>query len=165
MLSEAGAIFAPHWLAAAAILLGDVPAEQHPLVDPGLRDVAEQGGRLAAMDLLRAMRAREALGLAMLRLHQRYDLLILPTMPMAAFPVGQNKPSDSTERTWGDWTPFTYPFNLTRQPAASAPCGFTSAGLPVGLQIVGRLYEDRTVLRAARAFERAQPFPMPAVAP
>jgi aspartyl-tRNA(Asn)/glutamyl-tRNA(Gln) amidotransferase subunit A len=163
MLSDAGPIFAPHWLAAAAILLGDVPAEKHELMDPGLREVAEQGGRLAALDLLKAMRAREALGAAMLRLHQRFDLLILPTMPMAPFPVGQNKPADSTERTWGDWTPFAYPFNLTRQPAASAPCGFTSRGLPVGLQIVGRLYEDRTVLRAARAFERLQPFALPSI--
>jgi aspartyl-tRNA(Asn)/glutamyl-tRNA(Gln) amidotransferase subunit A len=61
------------------------------------------------------------------------------------------------------WTPFTYPFNLTRQPAATVPCGLTKAGLPIGLQIVGALYDDARVLHAARAFERARPWPLPAV--
>ena len=59
------------------------------------------------------------------------------------------------------WTPFTYPFNLTQQPAATVPCGFTKAGLPAGLQIVGRMHDDKTVLRAARAYERERPFEMP----
>jgi aspartyl-tRNA(Asn)/glutamyl-tRNA(Gln) amidotransferase subunit A len=56
---------------------------------------------------------------------------------------------------WVDWTPFSYPFNLTQQPAASVPCGFTAGGLPVGLQIVGRMFDDWTVLRAAHAYEQA----------
>ena len=92
---------------------------------------------------------------------QRFDLLLLPTMPMPAFEAGQETPVDSANRRWVDWTPFTYPFNLTRQPAATVPCGFTRSGLPIGLQIVGRVYDDATVLRAARAFERLQPFRMP----
>ena len=62
---------------------------------------------------------------------------------------------------WTDWTPFSYPFNLTRQPAATIPCGTTKGGLPVGLQLVGRLYDDATVLRAARAYESLQPIRMP----
>jgi aspartyl-tRNA(Asn)/glutamyl-tRNA(Gln) amidotransferase subunit A len=68
------------------------------------------------------------------------------------------------EQRWTDWTPFTYPFNLTQQPAASLPCGLTAAGLPVGLQIVGARYDDARVLRASRAFEAVQPFPMPDLA-
>src|SRR5947209_4522125 len=56
------------------------------------------------------------------------------------------------------WIPFTYPFNLTGQPAASVPAGFTKSGLPVGLQIVGRRLDDATVLRASAAFERARPW-------
>jgi aspartyl-tRNA(Asn)/glutamyl-tRNA(Gln) amidotransferase subunit A len=59
---------------------------------------------------------------------------------------------------WSRWASFSYPFNLTQQPAASVPCGFTSTGLPIGLQIVGRMHDDRRVLRAARAFERARPW-------
>ena len=58
-----------------------------------------------------------------------------------------------------DWTPFSYPFNLTRQPAATIPCGLTAAGLPIGLQIVGPRYADALVLRAARAYEAARPQP------
>jgi aspartyl-tRNA(Asn)/glutamyl-tRNA(Gln) amidotransferase subunit A len=55
------------------------------------------------------------------------------------------------------WTPFTYPFNLTQQPAASVPCGFTSGGLPIGLQLVGAKYADDVVLRAAHAYQVAHP--------
>ena len=54
-----------------------------------------------------------------------------------------------------NWTPFSYPFNLTQQPAASVPCGFTKSGLPAGLHIIGRMFDDRAVLRAAYAYENA----------
>jgi aspartyl-tRNA(Asn)/glutamyl-tRNA(Gln) amidotransferase subunit A len=78
-------------------------------------------------------------------------------MPVPALPVGQDLNDPATERHWIDWSPFSYPFNMTRQPAASIPCGLTSAGLPIGLQIVGPLYADDRVLRAARAFETTRP--------
>ena len=64
-------------------------------------------------------------------------------------------PDDGFE--WLGWTPFTIPFNLAQQPAASIPCGFTRAGLPVGLQIAGRMFDDAGVLAAARAYESADP--------
>ncbi len=89
--------------------------------------------------------------------HQRYDLLVTPMMPIAALPVGQDLNDPTTERSWIDWSPFSYPFNMTRQPAATVPCGLTRAGLPIGLQIVGPLYAEDRVLRAARAFEQTQP--------
>ncbi len=62
---------------------------------------------------------------------------------------------------WLDWSPFTYPFNFTQQPAASVPCGLTGEGLPAAMQIVGPRYREDLVLRASRAFESAQPFAMP----
>ena len=89
--------------------------------------------------------------------------MLTPTLPVPAFEAGLERPRDSGQDRWVDWTPFSYPFNLTRQPAASVPCGFTSEGLPAGLQIVGSLYADALVLRAARAYETAQPFKMPAL--
>ena len=89
--------------------------------------------------------------------HQNYDLLLTPTMPLPAFSLGSDTPIGSDGSSWDDWSPFTYPFNLTGQPAATVPCGFTSNGLPVGLQIVGRHYDEVSVLRAARAFEAANP--------
>lgn len=78
---------------------------------------------------------------------------------MPALKAGELLTDPATQQEWIEWTPFSYPFNLTRQPAASVPCGLTSAGLPIGLQIVGRMYDDALVLRAARAFERTMTAP------
>jgi aspartyl-tRNA(Asn)/glutamyl-tRNA(Gln) amidotransferase subunit A len=85
--------------------------------------------------------------------HERYHLLLTPTVAVPALPVGQDLTDPKTESYWIDWTPFSYPFNMTRQPAATVPCGLTKAGLPIGLQIVGPLYAESLVLRAARAYE------------
>ncbi|MCA9861349.1 MAG: amidase, partial [Thermomicrobiales bacterium] len=89
-----------------------------------------------------------------------YDLLLTPTLPCPAFDAGLDFPPEIAGRamTYLGWTAFTYPFNLTGQPAATVPAGFTSNGLPVGLQIVGRIRDDVTVLRAAKAFERERPW-------
>jgi aspartyl-tRNA(Asn)/glutamyl-tRNA(Gln) amidotransferase subunit A len=84
-------------------------------------------------------------------------------MPISAFEAGRETPAESGMRRWTEWTGLTYPFNLSQQPAASIPCGFTKAGLPVGLQIVGRRHADRLVLKAARAFERLCPIALPAM--
>ena len=91
---------------------------------------------------------------------ERYDLLLTPTVACPPFQVGLDYPEKVAGKTvvpYG-WLPYTYPFNLTGQPAASVPCGFTRDGLPIGLQIVGRRFDDGTVLRAAAAFERARPW-------
>jgi aspartyl-tRNA(Asn)/glutamyl-tRNA(Gln) amidotransferase subunit A len=91
---------------------------------------------------------------------RRYDLLLTPTMPTVAWDAGKPAPSQIAGRpidAFG-YTPFTFPFNLTGQPAATVPCGFSSDGLPIGLQIVGRRLDDATVLRAAAAFEAARPW-------
>jgi aspartyl-tRNA(Asn)/glutamyl-tRNA(Gln) amidotransferase subunit A len=74
-----------------------------------------------------------------------------------AFDVGQISPLDDDGRAWMQWTPFSFPFNLTQQPAASINCGFTKDGLPVGLQIVGRMYDDAGVLAASAAYEALNP--------
>jgi aspartyl-tRNA(Asn)/glutamyl-tRNA(Gln) amidotransferase subunit A len=95
----------------------------------------------------------------MSRFHGEWDLLITPTLPIPAFTAGQNVPDGWPDEHWHSWTPFTYPFNLTQQPAATVPCGFTAAGLPIGLQIVGPRHADAQVLRAARAYEAAHPQP------
>jgi len=91
---------------------------------------------------------------------EKYDLLLTPTIACPPFPVGLDNPTEiaGTPVSGYAWIPFTYPFNLTGQPAASVPCGFTKDRLPIGLQIVGRRHDDLTVLRASAAFERAQPW-------
>jgi aspartyl-tRNA(Asn)/glutamyl-tRNA(Gln) amidotransferase subunit A len=145
------------WSGAAKALSGFSAAERQQL-DPGLAAAGEQGARLSAVDYVTADVARSALALEMAKFHRRFDLLLTPSVAVPALPVGQLV-ADPAQREWIEWAPFSYPFNLTRQPAASVPCGLTRLGLPIGLQIVGRLYDDALVLRAARAFERAQPFP------
>lgn len=82
-------------------------------------------------------------------------------MPTTAIEAGRVTPADgSFGDEWINWSPYTYPFNLTQQPAASVPCGFAPDGLPMALQIVGPPRNDALVLRAARAYEVACPFPV-----
>jgi aspartyl-tRNA(Asn)/glutamyl-tRNA(Gln) amidotransferase subunit A len=95
------------------------------------------------------------------RFFERYDLLVTPTTSVAAFPIGVSYPAEIEGRAIDNqlqWFPFTFPFSITGQPAITVPCGFTAEGLPVGLQIIGRRFADATVLRAAAAFEAAQPW-------
>jgi aspartyl-tRNA(Asn)/glutamyl-tRNA(Gln) amidotransferase subunit A len=93
-------------------------------------------------------------------LFEKYDLLLTPTIAAPPFAIGLDHPAEIGGKPADAyaWIPFTYPFNLTGQPAASVPCGFTRDGLPIGLQIVGRRHADAAVLRASAAFERARPW-------
>ena len=147
------------WWAGAAKAMSAYSAEERRRIDPGLEASAQKGARLSAVDHVGADVARSALSLEMAKFHRRFDLLLTPSVAVPALKVGELLSDPATQKEWIDWSPFSYPFNLTRQPAASVPCGLTQAGLPIGLQIVGRMYDDALVLRAARAFERAQPFP------
>jgi aspartyl-tRNA(Asn)/glutamyl-tRNA(Gln) amidotransferase subunit A len=124
-------------------------------VDPGLRRTAAIGATYSASDYLDATAVRMDLGQRMGRLHQTYDVLVTPTLPVPAFPVGQDVPDGWDAPDWTSWTPYTYPFNLTQQPALSVPCGFTSAGLPIGLQIVGPRHADALVLRVGQTYQSA----------
>ena len=154
-------IFRAQWFPGAAFLLKDLSAEKRKLVDPGLLDMADQGKKFSMLEILDAQHKRGALGAHMNLFHRDYDLLLTPTLSITAFDAGKDVADSMLQKRWTDWTPFSYPFNLTQQPAASVPCGLTRAGLPVGLQIVGPRYADARVLRAARAFESARPFALP----
>jgi len=162
-VAGADEIFRRHWYSGAAYLVRNFTPEQKQMMYPGLVDVAEQGAQIAMLELMDAVQKRGALGIRMNQFHERYDLLLTPTLPLAAFEAGREVADVMKEKRWTEWTPFSYPFNLTQQPAASIPCGLTSAGLPVGLHIVGPRYDDARVLRAARAFESMQPIQMPDV--
>ncbi len=94
---------------------------------------------------------------------EKHDLILTPTVATAAFAAGDRGPLgpekiNGQEASASSWVCFTYPFNFTGHPAASVPCGFNAEGLPVGLQIVGRRFDEAMVLRAARAFEKAYPW-------
>ena len=149
------------WFAGAANLLQRFTAAAQAEMDPGLQEIANEGRSYSLLDYLGAVAQREQLTAAANAFHQSYDLLVTPSLPIAAFEAGEEVPRGSGMRRWPEWTPFSYPFNLTQQPAASVPCGLTGRGLPAGLQIVGPRFADALVLRAARAFEKAAPWSFP----
>jgi aspartyl-tRNA(Asn)/glutamyl-tRNA(Gln) amidotransferase subunit A len=101
--------------------------------------------------------ARADYGSRMRQFMAVYDFLLTPSVAVPAFEAGRLSPFADDGNAWLGWTPFTYPFNLTQQPAASINCGFTAAGLPVGLQIIGRMFDDAGVLAAAQAYEASNP--------
>jgi aspartyl-tRNA(Asn)/glutamyl-tRNA(Gln) amidotransferase subunit A len=156
-----GSIFARTWFPAAARLLEKLPPEQRLRLDPGFVAMAEQGARYSRAEIQDAMLERGELGVAMQAFLSDYELLVTPSTALPAFGAGVEYPDPDRPERWSEWATFSYPFNLTQQPAVSVPCGFTAAGLPIGLQLVAAKYADALVLRAARAFEAARPQPMP----
>ena len=142
------------WFAGAAKSVAGLPVEQLSLLDPGLAEICELGRGFSAVDYIGAEVKRMELARTMGRFHREYDLLLTPTLPIPAFEAGREVPAGWPHARWTSWTPFTYPFNMTQQPAASLPCGFTAEGLPVGAQLVGARFSDDRVLAACRAFER-----------
>ncbi|MCB1503267.1 MAG: amidase [Bauldia sp.] len=144
------------WSGAHSVTAHLSPAEMAE-VDPGLRRIAEEGAGFALDAYLAATLARADYGSRMRQFMAGYDYLLTPSVAVPAFEAGRLSPFPEDGNAWLGWTPFTYPFNLTQQPAASINCGFTRAGLPVGLQIVGRMFDDAGVLAAAAAYEAAVP--------
>jgi aspartyl-tRNA(Asn)/glutamyl-tRNA(Gln) amidotransferase subunit A len=144
-------------LANAMVELGITPAE-YDKMDLALVRFAERGRALTSLEFLAARRAQDDLASQMRVFHERYDLLITPMMPVTAFDIGQEAPDDPSVDA-NDWKPFSGLLNLTRQPGATVPCGLSRAGLPVALQIIGPVYADALVLRAAHAFECEHAFP------
>ncbi|MEQ9397138.1 amidase [Haliea sp.] len=141
----------------AANALRDLGTRKRELMDPQLVKVAEKAARLTVLDYLAANNERGQLCERMAQFHQKYDLLLTPTLPITAFGLNREVPEDWPSTRWPTWTPFTYPFNLTGQPALSVPCGFCREGLPIGLQLVAARYNDATVLRAGHAYQQAAP--------
>lgn len=140
------------WATGAATLLRGMPGARET-IDPGLGRVWDEGEASSGVEYLQARAVAAQLGITMGAFHEQHNLLLTPTMPIVAFEAGHDVPPGSGMRGWPDWTPFTYPFNMTQQPAISIPCGTTAAGLPVGLQIVGPRHSDDLVLAAARWIE------------
>ncbi len=156
--------FTKTWFSGAAYLARSLDQKQRKLLDPGLLQIVEQGESYSLMEYINAQDERGKLGEHMKRFHQKYDLLLTPTLPITAFAAGQEVPDQMQAERWSSWTPFTFPFNLTGQPAASIPCGLASNGLPAGLQIIADKYDEALVLRASYAYESVHPIALPDLA-
>jgi aspartyl-tRNA(Asn)/glutamyl-tRNA(Gln) amidotransferase subunit A len=145
------------WWAASAYLLRDLSKEKWKLLEPGLAQIAESGATTSLREYLAATAARGAYGSAMRQFMENYEFVLTPSVATVAFDTEKLTPLDGDGSAWVSWTPYSFPFNLTQQPAASVPCGFSRDGLPIGLQIVGRMFDDAGVLAAGAAYEAANP--------
>ena len=149
------------WFVGAWTIWNTLSAAQQAQTDPDFRSEALMGERYSALDVQRLVLERGALGSQMRQFMQRFDLLVTPTVAIPAFDARPAGSVPMNDQSMLGWTPFSYPFNLTQQPAITVPCGLTQAGLPIGLQIVGPMFADALVLRAARAFESTLTIPRP----
>lgn len=147
------------WAAHELELAGHLP-EWEGKMDPGLVACIRSAEQATASEYI-AVRARKLDYVRRVhRFFDDWDLLLTPAVSVPAFPAERLQPEHWPEHPWDwlSWAEFSYPFNFSANPAASIPCGFTADGLPVGLQIVGRRFEDLTVLRASAAFEAVRPW-------
>jgi amidase/aspartyl-tRNA(Asn)/glutamyl-tRNA(Gln) amidotransferase subunit A len=145
-------VFAAHWLTGAAARVATLSSEARAGLDPGLAEAAAIGGRYTAAEHIRAEQDRVAYGVKMDALFERFDLIVSPATAVAAFAVGHDVPPGSGLGRWTEWAGFSYPLNLSQQPACSVPCGLMADGRPVGLQLIGPRGHDARVLAAAMAF-------------
>jgi aspartyl-tRNA(Asn)/glutamyl-tRNA(Gln) amidotransferase subunit A len=156
-LPETSSVFGRVWGAALARLVAGMPSQLVGLLDPGIREVAQTLGGMTAIDFMDAEATRAIAAHAMARLHQRYDLVLCPTVP-AGPPLADAPTVDPVRALWTAWAPWTFTFNLTRQPAITVPMGPRADGMPNSVQIAAAQFRDDWVLRAARVIEVAQPF-------
>lgn len=132
-------------------------------MSPDLHKFIAKRKDILARDYMDALTRREALYLRVHDFFENYDLFLTPTMAIPPFKHPKTMDEyphevNGVEVRAAGWHPFTYPFNLTGQPAATVPCGFSEGGLPIGLQIVGRRFEDLLVVQAAAQYESTRPW-------
>jgi len=148
------------WCAHYAGAWGPYLPKWRDKMDPAFVACIEDGMKVSVVDYIDA-RGKKLIHWDSVRpLFEKYDLLLTPSVSVPALPLGRINPEGWPQHPWDwlGWASFSYPFNFTGQPACSFPAGHTKAGLPVGLQIVGRRFADLTVLQAAAAFEKARPW-------
>ena len=151
------------WFLGAWTVWNTLSPAQQAVADPDFIAEAALGEKLSALQVQQLVQRRGALGTHMRGFMQRFDVLVTPTVAVPAFDAKPAGHSPLSPQNMLGWTPFSYPFNLTQQPAITVPCGLTSDGLPIGVQIVGPMFGDALVLRVARAFEAACPVPRPSL--
>lgn len=142
-----------HWFSGAAARLAPYGPAEREKIDPGLLKIAEKGAAYDAKTLVAAQVARAEFGAKMDMALADYDFILSPAVTIPAFAAGLEVPAGSGLERWTEWTSFSFPINLTQQPAGVVPGGKTAAGLPVGLQIVGARGQDAKVLSFMDAIE------------
>lgn len=141
----------------SAMMAADWSDATRARLDPGHRRVIEHYEAMSGMEYMQADSARVHLMQQMSMFHRDYDLVLTPTVPILPFEAGCEVPPGWPHPRWTTWTPFTWPFNMTGQPAISVPCGFSDSGLPIGAQLIGGRHDDALVLRAAHTLQQVMP--------
>lgn len=148
-------IFDALWVARGALYAGMKP-EDIARIDPGFARMVARAPSIRLEDHFRTLQARAAFNRSVAESFEQFDLLVMPMVPVEPFAAEDDGPKDMDGThpvPWARWTPFSYPFNITGQPAASVPCGWSSSGLPVGLQVIGRRFAEEHVLQFCAAWE------------
>lgn len=156
-------IFQKIWFTASLAVWSKCDDKGREMLDPGLVENARRAQNWSSLDLFEALEGRARLTERLEHFNRDYHLLMTPTVAIPPFEVNHETPPGSDMRDWEEWAPFSYPFNLSEQPAASVPCGFTDKGLPVGFQLAGGKYDDVRILRACTAYMDAHPARYPTV--
>jgi aspartyl-tRNA(Asn)/glutamyl-tRNA(Gln) amidotransferase subunit A len=151
-------VFNKHWSAVASWSVAQFNTKEKRKLDPRYLHWASVGDALPLHDYLQAERDRMTIGEYFKGLLDAYDIIVTPTTAMTAFEAGVDMPTLSNGKKWDDWTPFTYPANLSKLPAASLPAGLSKEGLPVGLQVMGGYLKDTLVLQACKRLEEELKF-------
>jgi aspartyl-tRNA(Asn)/glutamyl-tRNA(Gln) amidotransferase subunit A len=156
------ATFETLWVGGRGIAYGKALVNQMDQLDPGFADLIRRSADYDLAGYLKAVQQRAAFANQVHALFNDFDLLLMPTLPILPFSADGVAPQDCAGQDgavpWARWTPFTYPFNITGNPAASMPCGFSPSGLPIGLQVVGPRFADAQVLQFCAAFEALMPW-------
>jgi aspartyl-tRNA(Asn)/glutamyl-tRNA(Gln) amidotransferase subunit A len=162
-------IFEALWVTGRGLGFADLIRRRGDVMDPGLARLLPLAEQYSLADYYRALELRRAFNARMFALFDDWDLLLMPTMPRTAFAAEAEVPpggESGAPLPWITWTPYTYPFNITGQPALSVPGGLADGNLPAGLQIVGPWAHDARVLDFAHACEQAlEPLNQVRVAP
>lgn len=133
-----------------------LPPERQALVLPYIRDWVATGASLTAAEVFNGYSQMGVFREAAVAACRPYDFVLSPVSPVPSFPAEWASPVNDPARPF-EHIAFTLPYNMSEQPAVSVHCGFTEAGLPIGLQIVGQRHDDLGVLQMARAWEQMRP--------
>jgi aspartyl-tRNA(Asn)/glutamyl-tRNA(Gln) amidotransferase subunit A len=151
-------IFEAMWVTGRGLGFADLIRRRGDVMDPGLTRLLPLAERYSLADYYRALEARRAFNARMFGVFADWDLLVMPTMPGTAFAADAEVPPGGEADAplpWITWTPYTYPFNITGQPALTVPGGLAADGLPAGLQVIGPWAHDSRVLDFGLACEQA----------
>jgi len=151
------------WSVGLAVLVENTPADKRCLMDEPILELAAYGRNISSLELRRAEQDREELAVKLTLFLQDFDFFLTPQLPITAFEAGNEVPPNSSLERWWEWSPFTYPFNLSQHPAVTVPFGFANNNLPVCVQIVAPRFQEHALLQAARAIETLRPFVMPEI--